>query len=96
MLEYIKYHYLIISFQSGCLNGGGQLRPEEDESAKDLLSRLDTIYNEPPASNPKDNTVVDTLYMEWLGGHDTDKARTMLHTTYKEVEKINNALTIKW
>ena len=32
-------------FLSGCLNGGGQIRPAEGETSKELISRLDELYN---------------------------------------------------
>lgn len=32
---------------TGCLNGGGQIRPADGETSKELLSRLDELYNSP-------------------------------------------------
>ena len=29
----------------GCLNGGGQIRPEGDELPKELITRVEVIYN---------------------------------------------------
>ena len=29
----------------GCLNGGGQIRPGEGETSKELINRLDELYN---------------------------------------------------
>ena len=54
------------------------------------------IYSSLPNKQPKDNPLIEKLYSEWLGGHNSEKARTMLHTQYHEVEKMTNALNIKW
>ena len=81
---------------SGCLNGGGQLRPEDGQSAKDLLKTVTELYEEVPRVSVKSDSAVERLYQEWLGGPDSEKAKSMLHTQYHEVEKINTALNIKW
>ena len=40
--------------------------------------------------------MAERLYSDWLGGAETEKAKAMLDTEYHAVEKMNNALTIKW
>ncbi len=89
-------HFVGTNFAAGCLNGGGQIRPEESETAKDLLERVKHAYNSVPVRHPAENPLVQKLYTDWLGGHDTDKAKTLLHTQYHEVKKMQNALNIKW
>jgi iron only hydrogenase large subunit-like protein len=86
----------LCSLFSGCLNGGGQIRPEEQESPKELLNRVKEIYENMPARLPFDQNEVEDLYTNWLGGADSNKAKKTLHTQYHEVEKINTALNIKW
>jgi hypothetical protein len=102
---YTMYHLLILilrldfnlsCFFPGCLNGGGQIRAEGDESAKELLQSVEALYNTPQKDNPLHNKLVDRLYVEWLGHAESEKAKHMLHTQYHEVEKITNALTMKW
>ena len=39
-LVYICFLYLL-----GCLNGGGQIRPDENESTKDVLAKVEAAYN---------------------------------------------------
>ncbi|XP_068710681.1 probable cytosolic Fe-S cluster assembly factor v1g210509 [Montipora foliosa] len=91
------YHFVeVMACPSGCLNGGGQIRPADGESSKDLISRLDEIYNSPRTRKPSENPALEQLYREWLGGESSAKARKMLHTNYHEVEKLNTALNIKW
>ena len=81
---------------SGCLNGGGQIRPSGEETPRELLQRVQEIYSCVQTREPRGNPAVEGLYSDWLGGHNTDKAQEMLHTKYHEVEKMNTALNIKW
>ena len=81
---------------SGCLNGGGQLRPESSDGAKALLQAVEEAYHSVPITSPLVQPQIDQLYTEWLTGTDSDKARSLLHTQYHEVEKMTNALSIKW
>jgi len=93
----LAYDYVeIMACPSGCLNGGGQLRPEGSQSAKELLSDVQAVYEAVKRRSPWDSAEVRQLYIDWLGGSDTDLARLHLHTRYHEVEKMNSALTIKW
>ncbi|ELT92002.1 hypothetical protein CAPTEDRAFT_150962 [Capitella teleta] len=93
----LPYQYVeIMACPSGCLNGGGQIRPEDNETPKDLLSRLNEIYRNMPTRMPFHQNEVEDLYDNWLGGVDSEKANRLLHTKYHEVEKINTALNIKW
>ncbi|XP_071965332.1 cytosolic Fe-S cluster assembly factor narfl-like isoform X1 [Antedon mediterranea] len=91
------YHCVeVMACPSGCLNGGGQIRPLDDEPAKDLLERVEKIYSEIAPVKPEDSEDVKKLYADWLGGKDSIKSKSMLHTQYHEVEKMTNALVIKW
>ena len=78
------------------MNGGGQIKAEEGTPAKELVSEVEELYNSAPTRRPEESEMVQTLYEEWLGGAGSEKARTMLHTQYHEVEKNTNALNIKW
>lgn len=54
------------------------------------------MYQELPQSNPEQNSLVQNLYKNWLGGEYTDKASAYFHTQYHEIKKIDTALAIKW
>ena len=41
---------------SGCLNGGGQIKPKNGQSAKDLIQLLETLYMQ-DVSSPVQDTV---------------------------------------
>ena len=81
---------------TGCVNGGGQIRSETQDTAKDLLSAVEQLYLSVPCRTPNENQQIEQLYKEWLGGSETEKAKLMLHTQYHEVEKMTNALVMKW
>jgi len=98
------YHYIeVMACPSGCLNGGGQIKPEErnPQAGKELVAKLDKVYHE---GQRKQNTImehiptpVQHIYDEWLSGEvGGEAAKRWLHTQYHPVPKISNALAIKW
>lgn len=90
------YHFVeIMACPGGCANGGAQIR-SENESPKDLLTKVEELYNSLPVKKPEENLLVQKLYEDWLDGPDSLKAKQMLHTQYHAVEKMNNALFMKW
>ncbi|XP_060080751.1 cytosolic Fe-S cluster assembly factor narfl-like [Ylistrum balloti] len=92
------YHFVeIMACPTGCNNGGGQLKPEAgEETMKDRLKCVTELYNSLSTVTPDCVLGIEHLYINWLGGADSDKAKQMLHTEYHGVEKIANALTITW
>lgn len=91
------YHFVeVMACPAGCLNGGGQIRPGDGETSKELISRLDELYNSLRSRKPSENPAVEDLFREWLGGQSSQKVKEMLHTNYHEVEKLSTALNIKW
>jgi len=86
----------IMACPSGCLNGGAQLRPEGEQSSKDLVKYLEEAYSslktdELPEKNPR---LVEIL-SGWLDGC-PDRRANLMRTEYHEVEKMTNSLFIKW
>lgn len=91
------YHFVeIMACPSGCNNGGAQTRPEGEETAKERLSKVEELYSSQTTVSPQEVAEVHRLYAQWLGGVGSPKAEAMLHTSYHEVEKMTNALAIKW
>ncbi|KAK2585786.1 hypothetical protein KPH14_010391 [Odynerus spinipes] len=91
------YDYVeIMACPCGCLNGGAQIRPQDNVQPRELALKLETMYHDLPMSVPEENVAVNKLYKTWLGGEHTDKAIAYLHTQYHEIEKMNTALAIKW
>ena len=92
-----QYHYVeLMACPSGCLNGGGQIRdPQTNSLTKELFSKVESVYNQLPNRLAVNLPLEDLYKNEWLN-NDVEKIKQHLHTSYKEVEKLNNALTIKW
>ncbi|MGF7058852.1 NADH-dependent [FeFe] hydrogenase, group A6 [Brassicibacter mesophilus] len=88
MLEMIKdgkadYHFVeVMCCPGGCIGGGGQPIPGTNEIKK---KRIEGIYNVDINSairKSHQNTVVDTLYKEFLGKPLGEKSHKFLHTHY--------------
>ncbi|KAK6171300.1 hypothetical protein SNE40_019518 [Patella caerulea] len=92
-----QYHFVeIMACPSGCTNGGGQIRNDPDETANERLTRVNELYKSEKTISPFDHADVKRIYDEWLNGTDSEKSNSLLHTQYHEVEKMTNALNIKW
>ncbi|XP_053675076.1 probable cytosolic Fe-S cluster assembly factor AGAP009023 isoform X2 [Anopheles nili] len=91
------YDYVeIMACPSGCLNGGAQIRPEEGKNARELTAELESMYRALPQSSPE-NGSVEHLYATFFDSEgDINKRKSLLHTSYHQIEKNNTALNIKW
>lgn len=72
------------------------MRPSDGITSKQMIKGVEEMYNKLPIAIPEDNKIVKELYEMWLGGLDSDKCNSVLHTEYHAVEKPVNALNIKW
>lgn len=77
------YHFIeIMCCPGGCLGGGGQPIPTNDEVR---LARMKAIYQEDeglPMRKSHENPAVMALYKEFLGEPNSHKAHELLHTHY--------------
>lgn len=82
----------------GCLNGGGQLKASSTDDSKELLKKVTELYKSSQTQSVGGNEITQRLYNEWLGGDNTESEihKQSLTTQYHAVEKMTNALTIKW
>ncbi|EFJ42789.1 hypothetical protein VOLCADRAFT_66610 [Volvox carteri f. nagariensis] len=89
------YHYVeVMACPSGCLNGGGQIKPGPGVTPQQLIEQLELLYDV-AARSPADNPAVAALYGSWLGGRPgAPPARQLLHTTFREREKTVTAATV--
>jgi len=93
----------IMACPSGCINGGAQIRPKGEYSSKELITYLEESYTSIKTGSteqnktglPEHNSQANQLIKEWFGGN-LDKRNHFLYTDYHEVEKMTNALAIKW
>ncbi|GFR40619.1 hypothetical protein Agub_g1200, partial [Astrephomene gubernaculifera] len=93
-----SYHYVeVMACPSGCLNGGGQVKPGPGVTPQQLIEQLEAVYahSDVAARSPADNPAVVALYGNWLGGRPgSPAARQLLHTTFREREKTVTAATV--
>ncbi|KAJ4704074.1 Cytosolic Fe-S cluster assembly factor NARFL [Melia azedarach] len=92
------YHFVeVMACPSGCLNGGGQIKPKPGQSPKDLIKTLETIYMENVlVADPFKNPLVKSLYDEWLGQPGSEKAKRLMHTEYHPVVKSITSQLHNW
>jgi iron only hydrogenase large subunit-like protein len=89
------YHFIeVMACPSGCLNGGGQIRPASQEEAKTVLQQVEAVYSTLVPKPPHTNPAVADLYKSWLS--DSQHRMKVLHTQYHALQKESSALTIKW
>lgn len=50
----------------GCLNGGGQIKPQKNENPKELLKRVEEIYNQQISTLPEQNTQVSSITFHFI------------------------------
>lgn len=89
---HIKPRFLL----SGCLNGGGQIKPADAQNSKELLQKVEELYKSERPLPPGDDSHVAELYQSWLLSVGVERAKELLHTKYHAVEKTTNGLTMKW
>lgn len=94
------YHYVeIMACPSGCLNGGGQIKPKSTLLASELLANVTGRFQELHVRSPLDNPACRYVYEQYLNGQPfSESARSVLHTQYHAVPKMeqSNPLGIKW
>ncbi|PAA73212.1 hypothetical protein BOX15_Mlig012876g1 [Macrostomum lignano] len=94
-----KYDFLeIMACPSGCLNGGGQLRPTDPEASSpaELLQAVSAVYSSLPSiANPlSEPEPLMSAWQQWT----PEQRAEFLHTEYHEVERVEiiNPMAIKW
>ncbi|GAB2212907.1 hypothetical protein Droror1_Dr00020909 [Drosera rotundifolia] len=92
------YHFLeVMACPSGCLNGGGQIKPQPGQSVKDLIQDLQKVYMENVLeADPFENPIAKELYYEWLEQPGSNKAKQYLHTEYHPVVKSITSQLHNW
>lgn len=92
------YQFLeVMACPSGCLNGGGQIKPKPGQSGKDLIQSLEAKYIENILiSDPFHNPLAKSLYDEWLQQPGSEQAKRHLHTEYHPVVKSITSQLQNW
>ncbi|XP_025413492.1 probable cytosolic Fe-S cluster assembly factor AGAP009023 [Sipha flava] len=88
------YDYVeVMACPSGCLNGGAQMKPVEYKPNREFINILENTYDKLPKGSPSNNNSVKYLYSNWL---DENHKNDYLYTTYREIKKNDQPLSIKW
>ncbi|KAF1316924.1 Nuclear prelamin a recognition factor-like protein, partial [Globisporangium splendens] len=94
------YHYVeIMACPSGCLNGGGQIKPKSTLLASELLANVTSRFQELQVRAPTDNPACKYVYEKYFAEQPfSEAARQAFHTRYHAVPKLeqSNPLGIKW
>ena len=85
----------IMACPSGCVNGGGQIRVETKEDAKQLLVKTEDLYQSLPCVRPEDSEQMSKLRQN-LTKIFGDGDSHLFRTEYHEIKKNVTALNIKW
>lgn len=73
----------VLSCPRGCLSGRGQAESDGGGRVdKALVQQMEDAYSSLPVRLPELNPVLQTLYRDWLQGHDSTHTHTLLHTHY--------------
>ena len=99
------FHFVeIMACPSGCINGGGQLKPNNESTnitSQEWISKSDNIYRQDAGLGSPDQVLEiskENLYNfldTWIG-NDILLSKEMFHTEYHVVEGFTDGLTVKW
>ncbi|KAJ3224252.1 hypothetical protein HK099_008708 [Clydaea vesicula] len=98
----------IMACPSGCINGGGQLKPffitggvensSSTPASKEWICLTEKYYFNKNIyfQSPETNSSIHELYKHWLHD-DKNRIKEKLHTSYHVIEKLEeNGLTVRW
>lgn len=99
----VEYDYVeVMACESGCINGGGQIRPPDGASNKDWVNQVEARYREERevmASKDRYEQVVKwwSGYEEQVGlSMDRERLKEKARTKYNEIPPLVNPLASKW
>ena len=82
------YHFIeIMACPGGCLGGGGQPMPTNEEIRKKRAASLYLEDRNKPIRKSHQNPAIIALYEEFLGKPLSEKSHHLLHTTYTKRER---------
>ncbi|MDD5360630.1 MAG: NADH-dependent [FeFe] hydrogenase, group A6 [Ignavibacteria bacterium] len=83
-----KYHFVeVMACPGGCINGGGQPIHQKHEKVIKRIKALYEIDTKMIHRKSHENEAVKTLYKEFFGEPNSEKAHEILHTHYKSRKK---------
>lgn len=94
----VEYHYVeVMACESGCINGGGQVRPGTEETNAQLLERVEALYRtEPVVASGDGADGRRDLLRAWWGVSSSSSWHDKTRTRYNAVPPLVNPLASKW
>ena len=91
-----EYDYVeVMACPSGCSNGGGQIKPVENQTPKTLAQMVENNYNSVVLFGPEQNQNVVNFY-EKLSKYDENYAKNFFFTSFHPIEKTQLQTALKW
>jgi len=96
-----KYDFVeLLACPGGCSNGGGQIKAATSENPKELLLKVNEVYNSEstPVLDPMKNPFVVEYYTKFLSPN-KEQQHKQLHTSYKVLVRESSSLSsvkISW
>nr|CCA21626.1 nuclear prelamin A recognition factorlike protein pu [Albugo laibachii Nc14] len=94
-----SYHYVeVMACPSGCLNGGGQIKPSSSLESSTLVSSVTKRFQELREYDPQKDAFCKYIYEKYFDKPFSQVAQRALHTKYRRVPKLEqaNPLGIRW
>lgn len=95
-----EYDYVeVMACPSGCLNGGGQVKPTGNQSAQALIEQLEGLYHGASfvPRLPEENAAVQQFYAEsQVASPCSSRALELFHTKYTKREKTVTSTLADW
>lgn len=92
----LKYDYIeIMACPSGCVNGGAQCRPSENENQASTIESVKKLYNEVPLVRCGIEPASNIQLYEKLLLNEEHNIDSVLYTDFHPVPKMQN-LTVSW
>lgn len=95
----VEYDYVeVMACESGCINGGGQVRPPVGVNNKEWVKAVEERYRQ-EAEVVASRDRYDEVIKWWTGQHEGEvhkKLKEKVMTTYNEIPPLVNPLASKW
>jgi iron-only hydrogenase group A len=79
------YHYIeVMACPGGCVNGGGQPFYSSEKTLRSRIKSIHTMDEKSTIQSAHNNSVAEKFYSEYLGKPYGNKAREILHTSYRK------------
>jgi iron only hydrogenase large subunit-like protein len=91
----VEYDYVeVMACESGCINGGGQVKPPAQFNNKDWVGVVQGLYVQ--EQTIETNAARVAAIERWWQGSETPMSQRQITTTFNEIPPLINPLASKW